>query len=317
MSKVDVVVVNAHGLGEYCNVKKIPVVGETAKCWNRHFEEDAGKGTNMAVAIARLGGKVAFCGKAGVDEGGKLGEKWMGEAGVDISHYWLDPNVSTDLGICILAEDGNNLNLDFDDDAHNIQSPEIDEHLPAFEGARYLIAGFGVAIDSALYACKKGKEMGMTTVLNASPMQDDTILPEMPYLDILVINETEVKILLGLPKDTEIDDYMAAAQKLRDKYKCKNVMVTLGEDGSVAVTEEGNWKVAPTKVKMVDQIGAGDGFLATVVYNLALGKTMREAMEWASVYCAYLVTQPGSLACYPKKEQIEKIFTDLGRADLL
>ena len=75
-----------------------------------------------------------------------------------------------------------------------------------------MIAGFGVAIDSALYACKKGKETGMTTVLNASPMQDDTILPEMPYLDILVINETEVKILLGLPKDTEIDDYMAAAR---------------------------------------------------------------------------------------------------------
>jgi len=312
---VDIVVANAHGLGEYCDVKKIPVVGETVKAYNRRFEEDAGKGTNVAVAIGRLGGKVAFLGKAGVDEGGRLGEKWMREANVDLSHYWLDPNVATDLGLCIIAEDGNNLLLDFDNDENNLQILEIDEHLPAFANAHYLTSGFSIAIDSALYVCQKAKEMGMYTLLNASPMADDTVLPAMPQVDVLLINETEAKILLQLPKGQEIEDYMNAAKQIWERYKPANVVITLGEDGSLAYTGADSWEVAPTKVKMVDQTGAGDGFLAAVTWKLSQGKDLKEAMKWASVYSAYLVTQFGSLGTYPKLEQIDEIFESLEREE--
>ena len=46
MAKIpQIIVCNGHGLGEYCDVKRIPNPGETCIAYNRRFEMDAGKGT--------------------------------------------------------------------------------------------------------------------------------------------------------------------------------------------------------------------------------------------------------------------------------
>lgn len=315
MAKVDIVVVNGHGLGEYCDVKTIPKKGETVRAYNRRFyPEDAGKGTNTACAIGRLGGSVGFLGKAGDDEGGRLGIKWMSEAGVDLTHYWLDPEVPTDLGLCIIAEDGTNMNLDFDDDSHSIQVEEINEHLPQMKGARFLTAGFSQSIASGLRACELGKELGMYTFLNPSPLEDDPGLPKMPWLDVMVVNETEANILLDLPRDEATDDKdknLEYARQLRQRYECGAVIITLGDKGSVASTKDGDWFVDPTPVTMVDQIGAGDGYLGAIAWRMSEGDDLKAAMEWASVYCAYLVTVPCSLMSYPTIDKIPEIFAKL------
>lgn len=306
-NQVDVIVVNGHGVGEYCNVKKIPVVGETAKCWNRHFEEDGGKGTNVAIAIAKLGGKVAFVGKAGDDEGGRLGKKWMGDAGADLSHYWLDPNISTGLGLCIIAEDGNNMILDFEDGEDSINIPELDEHLRQFSGVKYLVTGFEVPEEVSLYAARLGKELGMTTVLNPSPLEERTDLGDLSYVDMLFINETEAKIMLGKPIDEDLD-MLEAARTIRERYHTPNVIITLGGDGSIAVTEEGEWETAVYPADCIDQCGAGDGFLSAFIWCLTQGKNMKDAMTWASRYAAYVVSHEGTAGVYPTMKQLDEFF---------
>ena len=127
MSKIpEIVVVNGHGLGEYCDVKRIPKPGETCTAYNRRAAMDAGKGTNVACAIGRLGGSVAFVAKCGADQCGELGFQWLGDSNVDTSYYWLDPSIESCLGLCVIAENGENLLLDFDDDLHAIQPDEVD-----------------------------------------------------------------------------------------------------------------------------------------------------------------------------------------------
>lgn len=308
---IDIIVVNGHGVGEYCNVKKIPVAGETARATNRRFEEDAGKGTNVAVAIARMGGRVAFLGKAGQDPAGELGIKWMSEAGVDISHFWLDPNISTDLGLVVVAEDGSNLCIDFDNDENNLQISEAEEHLPILaKKAKYLISGFSISVETSLFVLERGKELGLVTMFNPSPLVEGTIIPNLYFVDYLFVNETEARIMMELPKDRVASNYIEVAKQIREKYHAENVIITLGGDGSVAYTKDGGFSVEARKVKAVDQTGAGDGFMAAVTWRLSEGDTLQKAMEWASVYCSYLVTQYGSLGSYPKKEKIKEIFAE-------
>lgn len=312
MGKYDIIVVNGHGVGEYCDVKRIPVAGETARASNRRFEEDAGKGTNVAVAIARMGGKVAFLGKAGDDPAGKLGEKWMREAGVDISHFWLDPSIETDLGLVVVAEDGTNLCIDFDDDRNNLQVDEAREHLPQMVGeARYLISGFSVSKETGLFAVKYGKELGLTTMFNPSPLVEGTEFPEMPFVDYLFVNETEAHIMMDLPKEQSIEDYMDIAKAIRERYKVGTVIITLGSEGSIAYDGKDTIRVPARKVQMVDQTGAGDGYMAAVTWRLSEGAKLGDAMKWASVYCGYLVTQFGSLGSYPEKAVIDTLFSGL------
>lgn len=116
--------------------------------------------------------------------------------------------------------------------------------------------------------------------------------------------------MMNLPKDRAAEDYIALAKEIRDVYHAENVIITLGEDGSVACTREGGFAVAAMKVEMVDQTGAGDGYMAAVTWRLSEGDNLKSAMEWASVYCGYLVTQVGSLGSYPKKEKISEIFAN-------
>lgn len=317
MSKIpEIVVVNGHGLGEYCDVKRIPLPGETCTAYNRRAAMDAGKGTNVACAIGRLGGSVSFVAKCGVDQCGELGFKWLGDSNVDTSYYWLDPSIESCLGLCIIAENGENLLLDFDDDLHAIQPDEVDRVVRKLKGAKFLTSGFAQSVESGLIACKTGKELGMFTLLNPSPLRDGLKLPEMPYVDVLCVNEGESYEMLELDPDEKIG-WEELGKRLLERYKCGAVVMTLGSAGSAGITAEDAWMCPSTKVKMVDETGAGDGFLAAVTYCLSCGKTLKEAMEWANVYAAYTVTKSGSLEFYPWKEEIPAIFQSLGREDLL
>ena len=304
MSKIpEIVVVNGHGLGEYCDVKRIPLPGETCTAYNKRAAMDAGKGTNVACAIGRLGGSVSFVAKCGVDQCGELGFKWLGESNVDTSYYWLDPSIESCLGLCIIAENGENLLLDFDDDINAIQPDEVERIVKKLKGAKYLVAGFAQSVESGLVACKTGKELGMYTLLNPSPLREGLELPEMPYVDVLCVNEGESYEMLGIDPEQKIG-WEELGQRLREKYKCEAVVMTLGSAGSAGSTENESWMCPSTKVKMADETGAGDGFLAALTYCLSCGKTLREAMEWSNVYAAYTVTKTGSLEFYPWKDEI-------------
>ena len=317
MSKIpEIVVVNGHGLGEYCDVKRIPKPGETCTAYNRRAAMDAGKGTNVACAIGRLGGSVAFVAKCGADQCGELGFQWLGDSNVDTSYYWLDPSIESCLGLCVIAENGENLLLDFDDDLHAIQPDEVDRVIRKLKGAKYLASVFAQSVESGLTACKTGKELGMFTLLNPSPLRDGLKLPEMPYVDVLCVNEGESYELSGTDPDENIG-WEALGRKLLEQYQCKAVVMTLGAFGSAGITADDAWICPPVKVNMVDETGAGDGFLAAVTYCLSCKKTLKEAMEWANVYAAYTVTKSGSLEFYPWKKEIPEIFRELGREDLV
>jgi len=317
MGKIpDIIVVNGHGLGEYCDVKTIPLPGETCTAYNRRFEMDAGKGTNVACAIGRLGGSVAFVAKSGRDLCGELGYKWITESNVDPTYYWTDPSIESCLGLCIIAENGENLLLDFDDDLYAIQPDEAERCIRKLKGARFLVAGFSQSVETGLKACEVGNELGMFTLLNPSPLRDDLQLPEMPYVDVLCVNENEAVRMLERTAGDKAS-LLDLGTQLRKKYRCPNVVITLGDNGSFAVTESDHWHIPAVKVEMADETGAGDGFLAAVTYRLSCGKTLREAMEWANVYSAYCVTKFGSLEHYPLAEQIPKIFTNLNKIELL
>jgi len=317
MGKIpDIIVVNGHGLGEYCDVKRIPQPGETCVAYNRRFEMDAGKGTNVACAIGRLGGDVSFVAKSGTDQCGELGYRWITESNVDPSYYWLDPSIESCLGLCIIAENGENMLLDFDNDLYCVQPDEAERCVRKMKGARFLCSGFGQAVETGLTACRVGKELGMVTLLNPSPLRDGLELPNMSYVDVLCVNEGESRMLLGL-SPADHTSYEELGALLRKRYGCPNIVMTLGAQGCCGVTEEGSWRIPGTRVTMVDETGAGDGFLAAITYCLSRGRTLKQAMEWANVYSAYLVTKSGSLEYYPWKGQIPEIFASLHREDLL
>ena len=306
LEKEGIVLVYSHGAGQNILVDKLPEIGETlqAKSWD--FNCDGGKGTNIAVGLARLGLKVSLITRVGDDVFADLANSWLIDAGVNIDFVEKDPKVRTSTGAVFVDAEGNNSIILSDGDTH-IPHNLINEGLKANERCSIFITGFEIDPNDAIYSMAKAKELGMYTIINPSPSSKEFLFEDA---DLVVINEVEARQMI---ENMEANDYEAVAQEICKNYKCKNLIITLGSKGYLLNTSYGVFKENAWPVPIVDTSGAGDGFLLAVAYALNSGKSLEESCHWANLYSAISVGIRGTIPSYlpiedvkNKMEKIEK-----------
>lgn len=302
MAVKDVIVLNSHGVGQYAYTDHMPKWGETLSVKKWHVAEDGGKGSNVSVALGRLGVNTAYIGKVGNDPWGDLGEKWMGGAGVDTTYMYRSDEVSTGTGLILIGPDGQNTVIDGDSSSIALTKEEVYEALDDMKGSKYFVAGFEVPMHIALAGSKYAKDLGMITALNPSPLPEEP-MGRLDYIDYIFINEVEARYICN--EENEQIEPLALMKEVQEQYGVKNIVMTMGADGSAALLGERYFTVPPVKVeKVVNTAGAGDGFMAACVANLVWGKDLEEAMKWASKYAALSVTIDGTIPAYRPLEEV-------------
>ena len=127
----------------------------------------------------------------------------------------------------------------------------------------------------------------------------------LDLVDILVLNETE----LGLLTQTELHDtdeparFIEAARRLptaSDKIIC----VTLGKRGVLALVRGEPSLIAGRAVKAVDTTGAGDCFVGALAAQLANGKAIRDALEYANAAASICVQRMGAAPSMPTAAEV-------------
>lgn len=89
------------------------------------------------------------------------------------------------------------------------------------------------------------------------------------------------------------------AKALQEKLNVKNVVLTYGDKGAGLLTESGKWHFAPGfSVQVVDTVGAGDAFLATVLLELLSDTQPEEALSRANAVAAWVTKQAGATPTY-------------------
>lgn len=304
MSAKEVIVLNGHGVGQYAFCDHMPKWGETLSVKNWYVAEDGGKGSNVSVALGRLGVDTAYIGKVGYDPWGDVGEKWMSDAGVDVTYLYRTHEVSTGTGLILIGPDGQNTVIDGDGSGRALKPEEVTSAIDAMEGSKYFVTGFEVPEKISLMGAKYAKEKGMITALNPSPLPEEP-MGTLEYVDYLFINEVEGRYICGMEEAEEIDA-LALAKEVKEKYNVKTVVMTMGGDGAMALDGEEVITIPCRKVKAVNTAGAGDGFMAATIAGLVKGKSLKDAMDWASYYSALSVTIEGTIPAYRYPEEIEK-----------
>lgn len=227
-----------------------------------------------------------------------MGDKWMSESGVDTTYMYRDHSVSTGTGLIMIDDDGLNTIVDGDSACRALTVDEIHDAIAAMSEAKVFITGFGMPFQKALAGARIAKEeYGMTTFCNASPLPSEP-LGDLGFVDHLVVNDVEGRVLCGLPEDSETP-FGEICRQVVATYHCNGVIMTCGAEGSAVLDGDDYFFVRGTKVKAVYTIGAGDGYLAATAAGLVWGKTLREACEWASKYAAYKVTREGTMTSRP------------------
>lgn len=156
---------------------------------------------------------------------------------------------------------------------------------------------------------------GMTTIFNAAPVPREMFPDDLfPYVDILVVNESEA----GGLADTTVDSPQGArraATKLLAKG-VKHTIITLGARGCVWSTNEfgegpisHRW-IRSIPVTQVDATAAGDAFCGGLAAKLADGATMSDALHWASAAGAVAVRRLGALPSLPTTEDVKALLQE-------
>lgn len=299
-----VLVFHSHGVGQTIELKNLPRNGETA--WSDRWEigYDGGKGSNAATALARLGVPTAFFGKVGTDLWGDIGLNWMEEAGVDLSPLLRDSSVHTLIGVVLVDQAGNN-SIILGGDHASFTQEEITSTLDRYRKSEIFVTGFEIAVDSALTGAAYAKRLGMFTILNPSPVADYDI-GSLPFVDLLIVNETEAEMMLEVKNQIMPSDPEDAVRQLHTAYEVPQIVLTLGGEGCAGFDRRCSFSLPAVPVTPVDTSGAGDAFLAALTYRLLEGDSLENACAWASRYAARTVTVRGTFPAFPLLSEMKE-----------
>lgn len=274
---------------------RIPKAGETLTGTGFSIHP-GGKGANQAVAAARLGGKVYFCGCLGNDVFGKNIIENCKINNVDVSCVRSIDNISSGVASITLVDNDNRILL-YPGANHHVSIEDVDVFLKTAKPNDIFMAQLEIPNSVVEYGIKRAKEMGLTTVFNPAPA-NISCLSFLDKVDILVLNYSEI-CLLG-----NTDNIETACKTLFERGSNK-IVVTLGEKGYLYIDRTSEFHGSAHKVEVVDTTGAGDAFCGGLVYGLSIGYSLHKALYLASLIGSVSVQKLGAQTSYPSREELD------------
>ena len=307
-----VVVFGSINLDLVIEVPHLPIKGETV-IGDRFFSAAGGKAANQAVAVSKLGTKVSLVGQVGDDTFGQTLINSLETAGVNTDGITVNPHTYSGIASIVVDADGANT-ISCAGGANNlVREAEIEQFKKLLPQAKIVLLELGIPIATVLSAAREAKANNCMLVLDPAPVINN--LPEELYglVDIITPNEVEASQLVGFTVDG-VTTARQAASSLH-QMGVKNVIITLGSQGSLYSNgQESDW-IKPIEVPVVDTVAAGDAFNGALAVALASGKKIEEAVQWATVGGALAVTKNGAQSSLPSKESFQQLLSQQKSSD--
>ena len=129
--------------------------------------------------------------------------------------------------------------------------------------------------------------------LRAPHYTEDTLIEFMNAADFIKFNDDElyeVSSFMG-SKFNSLEQNIAY---ISEQTNTKSICVTLGSHGSVMFFDGNYYHNCGYYVDVVDTVGSGDSFLATLIYELFIGKDPQKAMNYACAVGALVAKREGA-----------------------
>ncbi len=299
-----VVVLGSINLDLTIEVPHLPVKGETV-IGDRFFSAAGGKAANQAVAIAKLGTAVSLVGQIGDDSFGKTLIEGLKTAGVNTSGITVNPHTYSGIASIVVDRQGANT-ISCAAGANNlVREKEIEQFKLLLPKAKIALLELGIPLATVLNAAREAKAHDCLLILDPAPITSN--LPEELYslVDIITPNEIEASQLVGFTVDGVTTAKQAAS--FLHQMGVKNVIVTLGSQGSIYSNEAEDFWIKPIAVPVIDTVAAGDAFNGALAVALASGKSIKEAVQWATVAGALAVTKNGAQSSLPNRDSFQQL----------
>lgn len=299
-----------------------PLTPETCMVDSEGFKKNAGGAVaNVVCGVATLGGKSAFLGKMSLDPFGEFLYKTLSDKKVDMSGVMRTNEAPTKLAFVNYLPNGardfvfyGNPSADEIYREVELKNDILDNTKVFHFGSISMICedSFNATMTAITRAKSKGALISYDPNVRMRLWKDqgeakEKIVLGLERADIIKIADVELKLCTGtddIDEGLEMLAFMGA----------KIAMVTCGENG--LYYKWGNHKgfLPSYNVKAVDTTGAGDAFVAALLFqiskqNLAIMEyddpLVRGVLDFASRAGAIVVTKPGAIPSMPTFEEIK------------
>lgn len=295
-----IVVVGSFNADLTSYMNRMPRPGETV-AGRKFVTGPGGKGSNQAVAAARLGAEVTFVGRIGQDVFASIALDCWKEAGINTDYVIQDPEHATGVAPIFVDESGENSIVVVLGANLFVSREDVDAAAEVITEADILLTQLEINYDTAGYALRVAKNMGVKSILNPAPagqLPDEVIA----LADIITPNETELEVLAGMA-GASVED--AAGSLLKNDHQ--TIIITLGAQGARSVNQDGSFMIPPYMVNVVDTTGAGDAFNGGLAVGLAEDMSQKDAIAFANATAALCVTKPGTAPSMPVRSEVEAL----------
>jgi ribokinase len=285
-----------------------PQIGETVAGHTVHYFP-GGKGANQAVAAAKLGAPTTLIGRVAKDPFGDQLKAFLAGQGIDLSFVKQTAEAHTGTAIITVANADNTIVVV---PGANASVTPADVATPRLAKGDIAVSQFEIPLPAITVFFERARAADVITILNPAPAKEFS-QELLDLVDILILNETE----LGLLTKTELHDtddhtrFIEAARSLQTT-RDKTICVTLGKRGILALIDGEPLIVPGRAVRAVDTTGAGDCFVGAVAAQLAAGKSIHNALDYANAAASICVQRMGAAPSMPTAAEVEAVLRGPG-----
>lgn len=279
----------------------------------------AGAEVNVAVALSRLGHRTGWLGRVGDDPLGKFAVSRIAAENVEVGAVVADPEAPTGFQLKSRTDgQGDPLVVYYRRDSAGSRlqpSPETDARLTS---ARHLhmtgvfpalSARAGAFAEHSLDAARASR-----ATISFDPNLRPSLWPDRETM-VEVVNNLALRsdwVLPGLAEG-ELLTGRTTPRAIADFYLERGVSlvaVKLGADGAALFTRDEEWRMPAFKVRVVDTVGAGDGFAAGLISAALDGLHLPARLERAAAVGALATTSPGDMDGMPTEHALDAFLTE-------
>ncbi|MNM64280.1 Ribokinase [compost metagenome] len=291
-----VVVVGSLNMDLVVRAERLPRAGETL-AGDTFFTVPGGKGANQAVAVARLGGSVAMIGNVGDDGYGQQLRQALAVEGIDCQAVGVCDGVSS--GVALITVDAASQNsIVIIPGGNGLLTPQSVQRFDALlQAAEVIICQLEVPAETVAWTLARGHELGKRVILNPAPAMGPLPPEWFAWVDYLTPNESEAQALTAVTV-SDLDSARRAGDRLR-QLGADKVIITLGAQGALLVSQEGHQHFPAPQVQPLDTTAAGDTFIGGFAAGLVGGLEEGEAIAFGQRAAALSVTRVGAQPSIP------------------
>lgn len=260
-----------------------------------------GKGANQAVAVARMGHRVLFAAAVGNDMFGDAAVAAYKRFGIDTTYI---ARKDTPSGVALIMVDGAGQNsISVALGANNTLT--VEDVMPALEQVEsgdIVLLQLEIPMETVDACVAVAAAKGARVVLNPAPA---AVVSEhtLSKLYLITPNQTEAQTLTGVDVTDEATAQLAA--QVLVSHGVERVVITMGSAGAY-LYEEGKGVLIPAcKVSAVDTTAAGDVYNGALCAALAEGRSLQDALKFATKASAISVTRVGAQPSVPTREEVD------------